>query len=123
MLLSDNYGPDGNAELIAASKARAKALATNPKLNAIARSKVAFRPVELSSDTTAVYTARINGTAYVAFFNFARQPACISLDAQRGGIPASGCAVDLNRDISWQYSSTLSVALEPMDSAILEING
>ena len=60
MLLSDNYGPDGNAELIAASKARAKALATNPKLNAIARSKVAFRPVELSSDTTAVYTARIN---------------------------------------------------------------
>lgn len=123
MLLSDNYGPDGNAELIAASKARAKALATNPRLNAIARSKVAFRPVELSSDTTAVYTARINGTAYVAFFNFARQPACISLDAQRGGIPASGCAVDLNRDISWQYSSTLSVALEPMDSAILEING
>lgn len=108
-------------KLISASKSRAIALANDPRLNALARSKVAFRPVELGSDTTAVYTASINGKSYAAFFNFTRKPAYITLDAQRAGIPASGRVVDLNRNICWDYCDTLSVALEPMDSAILEI--
>ena len=97
-------------------------MADNPRLNALARSKVAFRPVELSSDTAAIYTALIDGKSYVACFNFARRPALLTLDAARGGIPASGQALDLNRDVCWQYQSVLNVALEPMDSAILEIS-
>lgn len=122
MLLSDNYGPDGDSDLITASKARAKLLASNPRLNALARSKVAFRPVELGSDTTAIYTADINGKNYVACFNFTHQPVLLVLEAKRGGIPASGHVLDLNRDTCWNYQSVLNIALEPMDSAILEIN-
>lgn len=121
MLLSDNYGPDGDSRLIAESKMRAKKLATNAKLNALARSKVAFRPVELSADTAEAYTAHIAGKDYVAVFNFKRQPVCVSLDYKRGAIPDSGYAVDLNRNIGWNYDHTLNVALEPMDSTILEI--
>ena len=46
---------------------------------------------------------------------------CVSLDYKRGAIPDSGYAVDLNRNIGWNYDHTLNVALEPMDSTILEI--
>ena len=97
--LSDNYGPDGDSELIGRSRKRAEELATNPALNAIARSKVAFRPVELSADTAAVYRADIDGKTYAAFFNFARTPGTLSLEAIRGSIPAAGRVKDLNRGV------------------------
>lgn len=121
MLLSDNFGPDCSKELAENSIQRVREITCNAKLNELARSKVAFRPVELGAETCPVYTAKIGGKYYAAFFNFRREPQTISLEAQRGGIPAIGKVTDLNRDIRWQYTSVLSVALEPMDSAIVEI--
>ena len=121
MLLSDNFGPDCSKELAENSIQRVQEITRNAKLNELARSKVAFRPVELGAETCPVYTAKIGGKYYAAFFNFRREPQTISLETQRGGIPAAGKATDLNRDIRWQYASVLSVALEPMDSAIIEI--
>lgn len=121
MLLSDNFGPDCSRELAEASVERVRTVTGNDRLNAIARSKVAFRPVELGGETSPVYTAKIDGKYYAAFFNFERRPATLELEALRGDIPAAGQVTDLNRGIQWKYSSVLSVALEPMDSAILEI--
>ena len=121
MLLSDNFGPDCSKELAENSIQRVREITCNAKLNELARSKAAFRPVELGAETCPVYTAKIGGKYYAAFFNFRREPQTISLEAQRGGIPAAGKVTDLNRDIRWQYTSVLSVALEPMDSAIVEI--
>lgn len=122
MLLSDNFGPDYcSSELADASIQRVREVTRNAKLNELARKKVAFRPVELGAETCPVYTAKINGKCYAAFFNFFREPQTISLEAHRGGIPATGRVKDLNRDIQWQYTSVLNVPLEPMDSAIVEI--
>ena len=121
MLLSDNFGPDCSREMADASIRRVREITSNARLNRLAGSKVAFRPVELGAETCPIYTAKIGGKSYAAFFNFRREPQTISLEALRGGIPAAGRATDLNRDIEWTYSGVLSVALEPMDSAIIEI--
>lgn len=122
MLLSDNYGPNTDEGTIKATHARAARIADNERLNAIAREGVSFRPVELKDGTCQVYTCQSNGKLRAAFFNYSSKPATVSVTANRGGWPQNGTVTDINRNITWQYDTVLSVALAPYDSAVLEWN-
>lgn len=102
--------------------ARAARIADNERLNAIAREGVSFRPVELKDGTGQVYTCQSNGKLRAAFFNYSSKPATVSVTANRGGWPQNGTVTDINRNITWQYDTVLSVALAPYDSAVLEWN-
>ncbi|MDD5899087.1 MAG: hypothetical protein PUE14_11450 [Clostridia bacterium] len=120
MLLSDNYGPHNDEETIKAVHARAARIADNERLNAIAREGVAFRPVEIKDSTTQVYTSVNNGKRRAAFFNYSSEPATVSVTSSRANWPQKGTVTDINRNITWQYDTVLSVALAPYDSAVLE---
>lgn len=120
MLLSDNYGPHKDEETIKAAHARAARIADNERLNAIAREGVSFRPVEIKDSTTQVYTCENNGKLRAAFFNYSSEPASISVTASRANWPQNGTVTDINRSITWQYDTVLTVALAPYDSAVLE---
>ncbi len=122
MLLSDNYGPHTDEETTKATHARAARIADNDRLNAIAREGHSFRPVELKDGTAQVYTCKNNGKLRAAFFNYSDKPATVSMAATRAGWPMNGSVTDINRNITWQYDTVLSVALAPFDSAVLEWN-
>ena len=119
MLLSDNFGPDGDAQAIACAVSRARALAQNPEINAIARRGKSFRPVELRDGTACAYVGGDAGAPCAALFNFSRSPQTVAISAARAGLPAEGVVKDLNRGVSWLYRETIAAALPPMDSAIL----
>ena len=119
MLLSDNFGPDGDAQAIACAVSRARALAQNPEINAIARRGKSFRPVELRDGTACAYVGGDAGAPCAALFNFSRSPQTVAISAARAGLPAEGVVKDLNRGVSWHYRETIAAALPPMDSAIL----
>lgn len=119
MLLSDDFGPDSLHA--APSIARARALADQPAINALARLGRAFTPVELHDDSTAVFTLKADDGWYIACFNFCTTPQTIQVLASRAGLPDNGTLTDLNRQISWSFRDTLTCALPPMDSAILKL--
>ena len=119
MLLSDDFGPDSLHA--APSIARARALADQPAINALARLGRAFTPVELHDDSTAVFTLKADDGWYIACFNFCTTPQTVQVLASRADLPDSGTLTDLNRQISWSFRDTLTCALPPMASAILKM--
>ena len=121
MLLSDNYVTDETNELAQESRRRAYQFTQNHQLNALARLGKSFEPIELRDGTSQVYFSKSNGKHYLAVFNFKNEPQTIVVEALRANLPCKGSALDLNRGITWKYSSMISTALEPYDSAILEI--
>lgn len=121
MMLSDNYGPSGDSELIANSRQRAKQLANNAALNEVARLNRAFVPVELSDGTSPFYTLSHNNRHFAALFNFSSEERVLSLNAERGGLPTAATAVSLNDGSTVLYVDELSVKLRGFDSVIFEI--
>ena len=114
MILSDNYDRPEARE-------RARSLANNAAVNALAGIGRPFRPVELKSDTTPFYTLTHDGRHYAAVFNFSAQEQTLSFRAARGGLPERGIAKNLWDGSETEYYGNLSVTLPGHDCAIFEI--
>ncbi len=123
MILSDNYGPDGDSAMIAAARQRTKVLANDPEINALARLGKAFVPVELGSDTTSFYTLFHEGRYYAAIFNFSPEAQTFVFSARRGGLPEQGRARSLIDGNCFVYDGNISFHLEGQDAVILELTG
>lgn len=124
MMLSDNYGPTGDAAQHQAARDRALALSGNAAINAVAQKGQAFTPVELKGaegcDTFVLHAPEGH---YVALFNFTQAPRRVSVDLERAALPASGQAVNLWNGVTGYYEGQLAVMLDPCDAAILKIQG
>lgn len=121
MMLSDNYGPEGDPDIIAGARARAKRLADDAAVNEIARFGKAFVPVELSDGTTPFYTLSHEGRHFAAVFNFSDMPAVLAFDAERGGLFKKGSFADVHGGERTPYEKRISVALDGWDAVILEV--
>lgn len=123
MMLSDNYGPQGDAGIIETSRQRAKKIANDAAVNEIARLGRAFVPVELCDGTTPFYTLSHEGRFFAAVFNFSHETASLSFDALRGRLPQRGSFADIHGGERTEYDGTITVTLEGWDSVILEVFG
>ena len=121
MMLSDNYGPEGDPEVIRMSRERTKMFADDPKVNALARLGKAFVPVELSDGTTPFYTLCHEGKYYAAVFNFADSLQTLSFAAAKGSLPEKGVYRDLRGGEETAYHGSISVTLKGWDAVLLEI--
>ena len=80
MLLSDDYDDP-------AAQAKAIRYAGNPEVNALARSRVAFRPVDFHfSSASHAFTAEVDGASYLALFSWQPHRECIEVDLRRAGL-------------------------------------
>lgn len=121
MMLSDNYGPEGEEDIISHARERAGKLANDEAVNAIARLGKAFVPVELTDGTTPYYTLSCGGRYYAAIFNFSSRPARLSFDARRGGLPPAGSFADIHGGERTPYQERIGLVLEGRDAVILEV--
>ena len=121
MILSDNYGPEGDPDRIHAARQRTKALANNQKLNELAQFGKAFVPVELGSDTASCYTLCHQGRYFAALFNFSAKQHMVGFSAPRGNLPIRGRTVSLWDGAENTYQGELNVTLDGFDCAIFEI--
>lgn len=121
MMLSDNYGPEGNPAVIAASRERTLQFANLPEVNALARLGKAFVPVELKDGTTPFYTLNFEGRHFAAIFNFAGREETFSFAAVRGGLPRKGSWRDICGGACRAYQGQIEVILPAYDAVILEI--
>lgn len=123
MMLSDNYGPEGDPSIIEHAQKRARAIANDPAANRIARIGKPFIPVELCDGTTPFYTLSHEGRYYAAIFNFSDKPATLSFDALRGGLPQKGCFADIHGGEKISYENRIGLTLDGWDAVLLEVFG
>ncbi len=123
MLLSDNYGPSGDGEIIRGSRERALTLANDPEINRIARIGKPFRPLSLKDGTCPVYFLEHEGRRYAAVFNFSAETKEFRIRPEDLGAPLCGTAEILGRYEALHYENELVVRLEGHDSALLELKG
>lgn len=121
MMLSDNYGPEGEEDIISHARKRAKEIANDAAVNAVARLGKAFVPVELTDGTTPYYTLSHEGRHYAAVFNFSDKPAHMSFTAIRGGLPPKGSFADIHGQERIPYANSIDLMLDGHDAVILEI--
>lgn len=121
MMLSDNYGPEGDPQIIEECQKRAKIFANDAAANRIARFGKAFVPVELRDGTTPFYTLSHEGRYYAAVFNFSAETAELSFDAQKGSLPGKGSFFDIHGGEKTPYDGRISVTLSGRDAIILEV--
>jgi hypothetical protein len=121
MMLSDDYGPDGDPTAVAAARERARAFANNPEVNAVARLGRAFVPAELGDGTTPFYTLTHEGRSFAAVFNFAPETRTLAFPADRGDLPPSGRLRDLYTGEVSSYASEITVTLDGYDAVLLEV--
>lgn len=121
MMLSDNYGPEGDPQIIEECRRRAKIFANDAAANRIARFGKAFVPVELRDGTTPFYTLSHEGRYYAAVFNFSAETAELSFDAQKGSLPGKGSFSDIHGGEKTPYDGRISVTLSGRDAIILEV--
>lgn len=121
MMLSDNYGPEGDPQIIEECQKRAKIFANDAAANRIARFGKAFVPVELRDGTTPFYTLSHEGRYYAAVFNFSAETAELSFDAQKGSLPGKGSFSDIHGGEKTPYDGRISVTLSGRDAIILEV--
>ncbi|MBQ8995060.1 MAG: hypothetical protein IJ091_04525 [Oscillospiraceae bacterium] len=119
MLLSDNYGPTGDPEDIQNAKERARLLANNEEINAVARLGRPFLPLELKSYTTNFYYLRNETDVYLAIFNFEDKGNQYALPLGEIGAKDTGTAHCLWSKQEISYEKGLSVNLEPYDCELL----
>ena len=118
MLLSDNYGIDGDKETIENSTKRALKFADNRQINEIARLNRAFRPLSMY-DTSNVYY--LNGDDdYLAVFNFDDKDAVTEIDPKKIGFPDKGRIRNLNNAKTITYEKKITIKLKPYDSFIFK---
>lgn len=123
MMLSDNYGPQGEGSIIENARSRARQFANDKAVNRIARFGKAFVPVELKDGTTPFYTLDHEGRRYAAIFNFSEYPAELGFEAKRGGLPEKGTVVDIHGGEKRAYENRVTVNLDGWDAVILEVFG
>ena len=121
MMLSDNYGPEGDPEVIRMSRERTRMFANNPKINALARLGKAFVPVELSDGTTpfSLSVMRGNTTRRFSISRTASRPSPLRRRVEDfPGRAFSGiCEGGDDRD----YQGKISVTLKGWDAVIVEV--
>ena len=103
MLLSDNYGPYGDKEIISLSRSRAKEFADNEEINRIARLGKPFRPLYIGEDCNIFYLENKDRT-YIALFNFASEETTFVIPKNK-----IRRAEDITRSV------------EPLDAVIFEV--
>ena len=86
MMLSDNFGPEGDSQVIEASRKRAKLIANDARINEIARWGKAFVPVELGDGTTPYYTLAAMEDILPLFLIF-QETRTLSFNAAKGNTP------------------------------------
>lgn len=121
MMLSDNYGPLGDEDIIEMSRKRAVQFANDKKINEIARWGKAFVPVELKDGTTPFYTLTHNERMFAAIFNFADKTQTLSFEAKQGNLPEQGFWQNLCGEGKTAYEGRISVTLDAYDAVLLEI--
>ena len=121
MMLSDNYGPEGDPQIIEECRRRARIFADDEAANRIARLGRAFVPVELGDGTTPFYTLSHEGRRYAALFNFSPDRAVLSFDAARGSLPEKGSFRDIHGGEKTVYDGRISVTLDGRDAILLEV--
>ena len=121
MMLSDNYGPEGDPQIIEECQRRAKTFANDAAANRIARIGKAFVPVELRDGTTPFYTLSHEGRYYAAIFNFSEDTAELSFEAGKGSLPEKGSFFDIHGGEKTPYDGRISVTLSGRDAVILEV--
>lgn len=118
MLLSDNYGIDGDDELINSSRKRALKFANSKEINRVARLGRAFRPLAIH-DTSNVYY--LNGEDdHLAVFNFENRNITVEIDPAKIGFKNKGKLKNLNTAKTIAYEKKISVKLKPYDSYIFK---
>lgn len=114
MMLSDDFDRPEAME-------RAGMLATNDRVNAVARARADFRPLS-SADSWAcpAYTARIGGRDYLAVFCMKKDGETVTVDCGRDGI-SDGCWCDLwtGRRVSVE-DGMLTHSFEGCDTMLLQ---
>lgn len=113
MLLSDDYDVPEACE-------RTRAIATNERVNRVARSGVAFRPMDSAGGSACnVFTGMVGGLQHVAIFNWSGEPATVEVSLARSGIEA-GIYEDLwTRTRVSARGGRLSWDFEGSDAALL----
>ena len=114
LLLSDDYENKTARE-------RTKKIATNKAVNKVAASGVAFRPIDSAgSGACNIFTAKIDGVQYIAFFNCSGKAQTLSTTCERAGIERgtyrdlwTGETVSTSGGvISWSFSETDAALLK-----------
>ena len=118
MLLSDNYGIEGDKETIDNSVKRTLKFADNKEINRIARLNKAFRPLTMY-DTSNVYYLN-DEDDYLAVFNFDDTETVIEIDPKEIGLKNKGRIRNLNTSKTITYDKKISVKLKPYDSCIFK---
>lgn len=121
VLLSDNFGPQGNEDVISESRERARQLANNPNLNEVARIGKPFIPVYLGDGTTYAYSLKHENRIFVALFNFSNVRRTVSVPCSAINTITSGIAYSLNDGAIYGFTGNIEVNLDGYDSIILEI--
>lgn len=122
VLLSDNFGPVGDPEMIANARARAKKIANNKALNEIASFGKAFVPVSMKDGTASMYTLEHNGRSFAAIFNYSPEKQKMTFDPVKAGLKEGmQTAYDLNRGVYLEYTDVIHYELEGHDSVIFEL--
>ncbi len=121
LLLSDNFGPVGDENIIKGARDRVKKLVNNPALIEIARFGKAFIPLYLKSDTTNIYTLKHEGRCFAALFNFEPAKETVGFAPEKAGFPAEGRIRCLNSGEEFSYQGRIAAELESYDSVIYEI--
>ena len=116
MLLSDNYGPKGDKDIINNSKKRALKFANNDRLNEVARLNKAFRPLYLKDASNIYYFDE-----YLAVFNFEDGLKTFEINPGAIKFKKSGVLLNLNNNKKISYKNKISVQLRAYDSVILKL--
>lgn len=115
MLLSDNFGIDGDQQIINHSIQRAKKFANNEELNKLARRNVAFKPLTISETSNVYYSDN-----YVAVFNFDNATKEFVINPKEIGFKDIGKLINLNDSTTMDYNGIIKIKLEAYDSAIFK---
>ena len=114
MMLSDDYE-------LPVARERAVRYAGNPEINQIARSGIAFCPVESAgASASQAYTGEINGKKYLAIFYWGTEKCVVSLALCRAGLPKrarirelwSGKQAEVEGYIPWEFDGCGAAVFE-----------
>ncbi len=119
MLLSDNFGPEGDEDIIKQSRKRALQFADNKEINELIRLGKAFRPLTMK-DTANVYCLN-DRNDYVAVFNFENKEDEFVIEPEKIGFKKEGSLLNLNDGNKKKYKDKINIKLDAYDSVIMKL--